>query len=92
MWVGIHFVEENKTYVNMLNETQNYTDWAQGQPVVSVLVHARDVAIYKAKWYADFGNRLYPSVCSRRTGNYSDCFTNIYSIYIQFFYSTLISE
>nr|XP_022321446.1 uncharacterized protein LOC111123424 [Crassostrea virginica] len=67
MWVGIHFVEENKTYVNMLNETQNYTDWAQGQPVVSVLMHARDVAIYKAKWYADFGNRLYPSVCSRRT-------------------------
>ena len=73
-----------------MNEIQNFTDWALGEPSVSVVVHARDVAIYKAKWYVDFGNHNYPSVCSRRTGIYSDCFTNIYSIYIHFFFKFYI--
>lgn len=69
-WIGIRYLSNNKTYVDMLNQTQNFTDWEVNEPSVIVHKAAKYVSLRKqdGRWYAFPNEYLYSAACSRRTG------------------------
>lgn len=87
IWIGVNDMNEEGNFVNMLNETVNYTNWASGEPnnAISLYYGLRNgcdcVMITSGKWY-DTPCSLFPShlaLCSQRynitltTGKCSEC-------------------
>lgn len=82
IWIGVNDLNEEGKFVNMLNETVNYTNWAKNEPKSYVEIHQEIykcdcVGIVFGTWYfATPCSFLYLfALCSQRydIGKYSEC-------------------
>lgn len=82
IWIGVNDINEDGKFVNMLNETVNYTNWAEDEPKNYVEFHQE---IYKCDcvrielgtgyFATPCSSYLMYALCSQRydIGKYSDC-------------------
>lgn len=87
IWIGVNDMNEEGNFVNMLNETVNYTNWAPDEPNNAIpfdfgLWNDCDCVLIKSgKWYDTPCSLFpsYPALCSQRynitltTGKCSEC-------------------
>lgn len=90
IWIGVNDMNEEGNFVNMLNETVNYTNWAPDEPNNAIpfdfgLWNDSDCVMIKSgKWNDTPCSRFYsyPALCSQRynitltTGKCSECQCN----------------
>lgn len=69
IWIGVNDRNEEGNFVNMLNETVNYTNWASGEQNNALQKYWEDcVMINLGKWYETSCSLLimYHALCSQR--------------------------
>lgn len=67
IWIGVNDRNEEGNFVNMLNETLNYTNWASGEPNNALQNYWEDcVMINLGKWYETSCSLLNHALCSQR--------------------------
>lgn len=79
IWIGVNDMNEEGNFLNMLNETVNYTNWASGEPnnAFRISDDCDCVGMILGKWYEAPCSLtyMYPALCSQRynIGKCSEC-------------------
>lgn len=83
IWIGVNDMNEEGNFLNMLNETVNYTNWASGEPNNAFRISGKlyddcdCVGMNLGKWYDAPCSLtyMYHALCSQRynIGKCSEC-------------------
>lgn len=71
IWIGVNDMNNEGYFVNMLNETVNYTNWASDEPndylkLISEPHYGGDcVEIESGKWFDTLCSVTFPALCSQ---------------------------
>lgn len=82
IWIGVNDINEEGKFVNMLNETVNYTNWAKNEPKSYVEIHPETykcdcvrIVLGTGYFATPCSFRISFALCSQRydIGKYSEC-------------------